>query len=1031
MNFGRDIAEGLSKSFQQVGAQAPQQMQNERMQMQQAALNIMHQRQQEAQFKAEQLLQQKNQLRQQANIDRAFKAQEEQREISNKLANDRFQFEQRKFAGQNLTPEQIATLKNEEMREKIKKIYNKSKIGNLEIYNEEGEKPVTFEEFHPIGNSFVKQLANEIGEYKSHPRSNLMSYITNKFPDRLLKIDSKADIVNPDNIEIAIGSDTFNNFAEKELKKNKEYEKIENTVDRKKFEEKFKKNIKDKIRNHLETVYTQAGSLAEAMSKEFGVAKDEKSQLKLFNNAVLALTNDNPEKGIQNLIRNTISAEVRPEEFNKIIKEFENEENNDIEGQIFDVIGEKRYPEDTNNQMQNPEEQIKQRNQNINKSVDDHIDQTINNNPSEALGLSIDDIEKMAELSGSPIPAIKKRIEGLIHSVKEPIRKIAHNFANILGTDPDWLRKPETLQALESKHPYQAMLAALPTQAFLMFQGEGAAAAGANLIKKGIAENFIVQTALNAAVNGGISKASGENFTEGAIGSVEGDLLGLGLGKGLDIGMAARTGFKEGGIKDAVKAGFNELKPNIFKNQKAADIAEQQGKKILEETTKSLNKDLETEANKIGEAKIKPIIEDNINLKENLDAKTVKGFQEKGEEYYKKAAENYKKSKEFDRDFKQEEISKFYEDVGEISKKLIEKNPGDKSILSDIQNVENMIQSIESTKDAKNVIKNLNRDYSKSEKGFYQEIAKEYKPVIEKLITEADKGYYKLGNKYFTNLKQFGKQLKADNIVNDSFKLAEDLSELGSKDLQAIKSLNDLHSDPLSKLLKKPNLQNFDLTTAKGIEATLEKSLKELYPHLENPEKLKKSFENFEKDSGDLKYQLKKHPEIEKKFENVYSKIKEHINTLDEIEAAKQLNNKTIKEFSTAATEDIIKNPKKVVNKITGGDKSEIVKLVKDWIPKNWENVFESLTSPIETISKFFAKNDVAKKLNEILNHHTKNEKFAKQLIAEDLAKDLENLIKNYKEKAIKSKAESTDKLKNLIGKISKTTFLNLKRGDE
>ena len=50
---------------------------------------------------------------------------------------------------------------------------------------------------------------------------------------------------------------------------------------------------------------------------------------------------------------------------------------------------------------------------------------------------------------------------------------------------------------------------------------------------------------------------------------------------------------------------------------------------------------------------------------------------------------------------------------------------------------------------------------------------------------------------------------------------------------------------------------------------------------------------------------------------------------------------------------------------------------------------------------------------------------------AEDLAKDLENLIKQYKEKATKSKTESTDKLKNLIGKISKTIILNLDRGDK
>jgi hypothetical protein len=696
-------------------------------------------------------------------------------------------------------------------------------------------------------------------------------------------------------------------------------------------------------------------------------------------------------------------------------------ESNDIEGQIFDLIGEKRYPTDTNNQMQNPEEQTKQRNEILNKNVDQLLKNEINKNiafTSHMLGVSLTP-EQMKESSKQ------------FSVAAEPIRKITQGIANLFDLDPEILKQAESVGAFEKENGLTSFLLQLPAQAFLMIGGEKLLGSIGELAKAGITENFVAKTALNAIANGEISKLSGENFTEGAIGSIGGDVLGLGLGKGLDVGMAARKGFKEGGIKDAIKAGFDELKPNIFKNQKAADIAEQQGKKVLEETTKSLNKDLEIEANKIGETKIKPIIENNINLKENLNAKTVKGFQEKGEEYYEKAAENYKKSKEFDRDFKQEEIGRFYEDVGEISEKLIEKNPGDKSILSDIQNVENMIESITSTKDAKNVIKNLNRDYSKSEKGFYQEIAKEYKPVIEKLITEADKGYYKLGNKYFTNLKQFGKQLKADNIVNDSFKLAEDLSELGSKDLQAIKSLNDLHSDSLSKLLKKPNLQNFDLTTAKGVEATLEKSLKELHPHLENPEKLKKSFENFEKDLEDLKYQLKKHPEIEKKFENVYSKVKEHISTLNEIEAVKQLNNKTIKEFSTAATEDIIKNPKKVVDKITGGDKSEIVKLVKDWIPKNWENVFESLSSPIETISKFFTRKDVAKKLNEILNHHTKNEKFAKQLIAEDLAKDLENLIKQYKEKTIKSKTESTDELKNLIGKISKTTFLNLNRGDK
>ena len=1025
MNFGRDIAQGLSKSFQQVGAQAPQQMQNERAQMQQAALNMMHQRQQEAQFKEQQLLQQENQKRQQANIDRAFQAQEEQRKISNQLANDKFQFEQEKFK----SPEQ--KLLDKENFEKEKKVR-----GILSIADLNKSKFLNNPELAKKVNDITQQASTEVADLKNSIfGTNLSNRITNRIPKELKDIESRGDIFDKKYRDTFLNSNFFDDLSDKAWKE--EFKKTGN--DSLEEKEKFKKQYKSDIQSYLEEGQRKAAAIQESVSSELSVSKGKEVQKKLYDSVIAAISSDDPKAAIRDVLEEYSAGKLSSAEIQKIEKKIEEEteinlnqnKNNDIEGQILDVIGEKRYPTDTNNQMQNPEEQIKQRNQSINKFVDDHINQTINNNPSEALGLSIDDIDKMAELSGSPIPAIKKRIEGLMHSVKEPIRKIAHNFANILGTDPDWLKKPETLQALESEHPYQAMLAALPTQAFLMFQGEGAAAAGANLIKKGIAENFIVQTALNAAVNGGISKASGENFTEGAIGSVEGDLLGLGLGKGLDIGMAAKTGFKEGGIKDAVKAGFNELKPNIFKNQKAADIAEQQGKKVLDETTKSLNKDLETEANKIGEAKIKPIIENNINLKENLDAKTVKGFQEKGEEYYEKAAENYKKSKEFDRDFKQEEIGRFYEDVGEISEKLIEKNPGDKSILSDIQNVENMIGSIASTKDAKNVIKNLNRDYSKSEKGFYQEIAKEYKPVIEKLITEADKGYYKLGNKYFTNLKQFGKQLKADNIVNDSFKLAEDLSELGSKDLQAIKSLNDLHSDSLSKLLKKPNLQNFDLTTAKGVEATLEKSLKELHPHLENPEKLKKSFENFEKDLGDLQYQLKKHPEIEKKFENVYSKVKEHINTLNEIEAAKQLNNKTIKEFSTAATEDIIKNPKKVVDKITGGDKSEIVKLVKDWIPKNWENVFESLSSPIETISKFFARKDVAKKLNEILNHHTKNEKFAKQLIAEDLAKDLENLIKQYKEKATKSKTESTDKLKNLIGKISKTIILNLDRGDK
>ena len=199
MNFGRDIAQGLSKSFQQVGAQAPQQMQNERAQMQQAALNMMHQRQQEAQFKEQQLLQQENQKRQQANIDRAFQAQEEQRKISNQLANDKFQFEQEKFK----SPEQ--KLLDKENFEKEKKVR-----GILSIADLNKSKFLNNPELAKKVNDITQQASTEVADLKNSIfGTNLSNRITNRIPKELKDIESRGDIFDKKYRDTFLNSNFF------------------------------------------------------------------------------------------------------------------------------------------------------------------------------------------------------------------------------------------------------------------------------------------------------------------------------------------------------------------------------------------------------------------------------------------------------------------------------------------------------------------------------------------------------------------------------------------------------------------------------------------------------------------------------------------------------------------------------------------------------------------------------------------------------------------------------------------------------
>lgn len=1023
MNFGKDIAQGLSRSFQQVGQQLPQQIheqrENERTRMQQMALQDMRQRQQEAQHAAEMKYREAHDRQQQANIDRTFQAQQEQQKLSNAFNREKFDFEQGKF----VNPEQkLLDKENLEKERIIKGIYGASNVSNLSSLNNP--------EFSKKANNIISKGSSEIADFKNRVFGT--NFITNNISKELSnEIKSKYDIFYPGNRDSFLRSGLFDDLAKKEGYRTA----------------KEKENFKSEINSYLEQGYTKADAIKELVNTEFpNVSKNDFTQKKLFDNALAAVASDNPKESIRRLLKEYTGGKFKPGEIDSLLNQIENEANQfnqqsqpqinsleqnnqqqspeeDIEGQLLNQVEEERYPSEKHNQIENPQEQIKQRNEILNKNVDQEIKNEINKNvafTSHMLGVSL-------------TPEQMKQSSLQFSVAAEPIRKITQGIANLLDYDPEILKQAEAVGTFEKENGLTSFLLQLPAQAFLIAGGEKTLGTLAELAKKGITENFIARTASNAIANGGISKLSNEEFTEGALGSIGGDILGTGLSKGLNIAKAGKEGFKEGGIKGAGKAAFEEAKPNILSkniNEKSADIAEQQGKKLLEENTKSLNKDLESRANKIAGEEIKPIIENNVNLKENLDEKTVKGFQEKGEEYYEKAKENYNKSKEFNRTLDDAEKTEFKNEVTNVSDKIREK-PTDEIAEKGIKQTEKLLSNINSSDDAIDAIQYLNKHFAKSENSFYQEIAKKYKPVIENLISKIDGGYYKEANKYYTNLKQFEKQLKTDNIVNDSFKFAEDLSELGSKDLQAIKSLNDLYSNPLSKLLKKPNVQNFDLTTAKGIEGTIEKSIKDLHSNLDNQEKLIKSFENFDKEFSALKYQISKHPELETKYENIHQGIKKHIDTFGEINIAKQLNDKTVKEFATTATEDIIKNPKKIIDKITEGNKNEFIKLIKDWIPKNWENVFESLSSPVETISKFFARKDVDKKLNEILNHHIKQEKFAKKLIAEDLGKDLEKLVKDYRNKTNKSEKESTDKLKTLLGKISRTSILTYDRGEQ
>lgn len=987
---------GFSQSLNNVGQGMPQTLENQRISTQQAALDLMRQKQQEAQHKEQLMLQRQNQERQQENTNREFQERKRQFDLNYGLNENKLNFEQGKFQQQNpdlfSTPEQKQQLGYEKNLEKIQKLLKTTNIQNKELLNEELGTKFKIEEIAPKANKLFSDLENKIATHKgSSSVSRAYNNITNNFSNEILALDNKGSYIKPDNINNVLKSGAFDNLLEKNGFKN----------------DKEKNQIKSDLKSYGKEINEKALIIADNLINEYKI-KGFEANVEDTKNAVRnALLSSNPEEGLLNLYEKVFSTGENPinsEEFKNLVKTTKQQEQNQgfrnnsqesTERQFNDDLQKEllAFSEKIPEEIQQNEEKnlLKQRNEILNKNVDQEIKNEIDKNisfTSNMLGVSL-------------TPEQMKQSSQQFSVIAEPIRKITHGIANLFDLDPEILHQPESVKAFESDKPISNFLLQLPAQLFLYAGGEKALGTIANLAKKGISEKFIAKTAISALSTGEIDKLSGGDFAEGAAFGAGGVIGGEILGKGIQ--------------------GLN----NKF-NKKIGTNLENKGEKFLSENVPAFNKELESKSNKILEEKIKPIIENNIDLKKDLNPEIVKGFQDKGKEYLEKAQENYKKSKDLERNFTINEKEEFLDNISNISDKLKRNNKGDVGIARDINKVENMLLNIDSSEDAINTIKNLNRDYTKSENGFYQEIAKSYKPIIEDLISKVDNGYYKEGNRYYKNLKEFEKKLKTDSIVTDSFKFADDISELGNKDLVALNNLNDLHAKDFNKLLKNKNLQKFDLTTKEGLKSTIDQSLQDIHKTLnaaENKKGLNTLITNFDKELVELKYRLKEHPDLETKYQNINSELKKYNNSINEIEGLKQLNEKTLKEFSSKASEDFIKNPEKIIDEIGNVSGKETLEFAKQLLPKAW-----SLLSEIGTlgfIPEFFAKREVNKKLKDIVKHNIKNEKFASKLIAEDLAKDLKNEIKKYKEVAEKSKNQSKDRLINVLGKI---TIQNLKR---
>lgn len=1047
MNFGRDIGQGLSRSFQQVGQQAPQQMQNERMSMQQAAMDMMRQKQQQAQFESQQHQQRLQQ-----------DAAQKQRDIMNNLAERRFQFEQGKFAQQNpqnlqLTPEQQQ--ENLALDQKNKLQTGLAQFEGLfsPIKGQSRGKNIPIEKVQELFSKGLSHTGKDLVKFKG--TNKLQKYLENlsgKFSDPLQEAGIPSKFLTQENLPYLLDSDSFNDFLEKEgYRTKKDQDEI--------------KEIFTEYGSRLPSIYTLT---SDPLAKKLGATGGVTNLGNISDVFQGVLSQKDVRKALlENIIKPVYSSPheknpISPEDIQKYYDEIQrdklgqqqiqsqasqnqiqnsqeqlpqntqmmpelsaeqsgNLDNNNIQSQL---LKENNIPEE---EPEIQEKQIKQRNEIINKSVDQEIDNNINQLMSE-------DIQKrFTQHYGQSPQETQKQIErqtAQIAEAREPIRKIAQTLANVMDNDPEILRKPEFLAAFESEHPREALLAALPANLFLMMGGEKTFAAAANLAKKGVAEGFIWKTALNAAANGSVSKLQGESFIEGAKGSIEGDLLGGAIGKSFNIGKAAATGFKEGGVKGAVKASGQEFKesfPGISKNIKEVE------KETFEKGANKLSQDLMKDTEVIAKQKAKEIFpeveevleKNGINLKRDFDKEITEDVQETIGNHYKKASENYAKSAEYNKPFTKDELKGLHDEAINTAQSLEketlkEDKIGAKKVIDDLFDD---ISNVKTPEDAKDLIQKFNAKYSKSDQSPFQKYYQDFIAPLEKLIEKVDNGAFKEANRHFTNFKKTLHGIGVDKAELDAFHLPEAIKEFGGrKDLAQLGSMGSSGAKSVSNALKNPKLQNLDIAGEKALSGTIDKRIKQF---IDNPDNAGKKLSSELDQFAD---QFKKHPELKEKYEKVAKEL--------------EISAKEKKALEESIEERVYKNGEFNLNKYNPAElaiaKEQIGEINKELKAVNnpaqmreaLRKLFKSEGKP--TIDKFLdvlagikhfawtlprvgfltdmiGKSRAKKQLTEMYNHHLSGSKFQENLIADEFTKEVR--------KTLISKIEDLNKLEDQIKK--------------
>ncbi len=907
-----------------------------------------------------------------------------------------------------LSPEEMETKKKED---DLRKLLNISVINPRPIINLENpnfDNVFTPKDIAPslnkIGNEVISEIIQNKNPSLERRIENLRNFGPKNIPEELKDITEIASLLSPEKINIAFESPIFKKILQKEaIRTNKDPEELKNRIIR-----------------YSTFVDNEVEGLSKKAVKAFGLPALEdiiKSNKALIRRAYYS---EDPQSALREALMSLLKIEdfstgeylstkrkIEEEpEYQKLLSpqyyldQLRGNPNQptqpDLESELLKEVGVPKFPGNqqaqeslvpqpiqSNQGFQTQQQEMREQ-PNL---TNDQLREMVYSENFDLRNLSPSDREKAIQFAANNAPAIP---------ALEPVRELAHGLAGYFGKD--LFNKTEQQKIFESDHPIQNFLASLPAN-IILFEGVGAGIGKlANLVKMGFPEKLLGRL-LKGAVTEGTIGAAAYNETNDLPGALEafGKYGAIGLGGGA---VAEGLGFAGKGI-------HNKFFSRRSSPETLEELAQPVAKSIVEETNKKLDSKIIKEESKLDSA-----IKENVDSTKELDKEVVEGFKAKGREYYEKAKENYDLSKSKGRNLTEEEQKEFMLNFETAKEKILDVNLKDKEVEAAIEKLRPQFEQVDSVEKAETLAKYINKHYSKSPTSQYQVIGEDLKEVARDLIAKFDEGNFAEANKHYQNLKQFEKQVKADKIVDDSFKIADDLSELGSNDLRQIENLNKYFSKDLTKLLKNKNLTGFNLTTEKGLKSAVDNSLSNLY-------KSSKNIDDFATKAvgelDDFESQLSKHEGLKKKYDNLKNQIQDYQKITKEYKDIQKINTNSLNKLGT---QYVTENATKLLKK----DDSGIIMTLLESIGE-----FANIKAIFEKGSKIFEYKipNAKKRLQQIIQHQEKNEKFASKMIAEDLVGDIKKAIDAEKRVTKQKYQNNYDNLKRTLGKITTSALFN------